>query len=65
MSNSMWGNRAVPGDKVHVTPSPLGGRHSEVQYSSGPSFDLTPKDPALCDVLPSPYGPPYGKQSGG
>jgi hypothetical protein len=59
-----WGKPAVPGDRVTVIPSPLGQKNSGSHcFSSGPSFDLTPKDgpvQSCMDVLPSPYGPSYG-----
>lgn len=61
-----WGKPAIPGDRVTVIPSPLAQRNapgSPCCYSTGPSFDLTPKDNSTqlgMDVLPTPYGPPYG-----
>lgn len=65
-----WGKSAVPGDKITEIAPPLGGSNSKPIgcYSTGPTFDLTPKDNSThhcMDVLPSPYGPPYGKPSGG
>jgi hypothetical protein len=60
-----FGKPAIPGDKVNIIPSPLGQKYNSIEncFSSGPVFDLTPKDESTqhsLDTLPSPYGPPYG-----
>lgn len=61
-----WGKSAVPGHKVTIIPMPLGGDNSGMQFSGGPTFDMTPKDPSLsCDTIPNPYGPTYGTKNGG
>lgn len=51
----MWGNKAINNETiVHETTT-----QPWTSFSHGPKRDMTPKDPAM-DVMPSPYGPPYG-----
>ena len=59
-----FGKNAISGDKIRVIPSPIGRKTpGDNCFSSGPTFDLTPKDDSTqccMDTINSPYGPPYG-----